>query len=240
MTKWLSVRHKGEKHSFRTADDIYEQLRQESQRTGKTITELLMPMLQERGLDGLREYLRGSEPGISEGHATNIDGSRAPLVLKEDGLYHATLKGFREGQQIEFVTKERGYTSEKRVLEARKAWLQSLTYSQLLNPEVIPIEERDGLWEREVAERQLLYFKAREQRNRAERFERRSSWQPRPCPQALECGVTAVFATLQALEAHYREYHPERIRQNVRYGAGVWYQDDGPVLKWVGEFGGKL
>jgi hypothetical protein len=241
MTKWLSVRHKGEKLSFRTADSIYEQLRQESQRTGKTITELLLPMLEERGVEGLRVYLAGAEPTPPTGYATNIDGSRVPLVQKDDGDYHATLMGFKPDQKVEFVTKDGGYTSEKRMLEARKFWLQSLTYQQLLSPEVVAIEERDGLWEREVYERQLLYYKAREQRNRSERLERRGSWQPRPCPQAQDCGVTAVFATLPALEAHYRERHPDRVRPReggLSYSGGVWYQDERPALKWVGEFGG--
>ena len=60
---------------------------------------------------------------------------------------------------------------------------------------------------------------------------------PRRC-QVPGCPVAGVvFANMDALNAHLKEYHPDRYEgrnQGITYSQGVWFQGGQPALKWNG------
>lgn len=103
----------------------------------------------------------------------------------------------------------------------------------------------DG-WKRELAERK----DAREQEShqadmlikKVHIVKLQKRYAPETVPQRCklpDCPVAGVvFANMDALNSHLKEYHHDRYTEGskgITYSQGIWYQGGQPVLKWNGQ-----
>ncbi|MDG6917514.1 MAG: hypothetical protein JRM85_07990 [Nitrososphaerota archaeon] len=100
-------------------------------------------------------------------------------------------------------------------------------------------------WKRDIAEQKLAMEKEAHQADmlikKVHVLKLQKRYAPETVPQRCKvpgCPVAGVvFANMDALNAHLKEYHPDRYdgrNQGITYSQGVWFQGGQPVLKWNG------
>ncbi len=155
----------------------------------------------------------------------------------------------QEGKPADAITSDGRYAIQDGKLYKVDRSLGKPVYTEYHPEEKITelaTKARSDSWKREIAEQKLAMEKEAHQADmvikRVQVLRLQKRYAPETVPQRCkvpDCPLSGVvFANMDALNTHLKEYHNDRYSdrsKGVTYSQGVWYQGGQPALKWSGQ-----